>query len=73
MKTITITGVNLNDLFALPICKAIHKACKDNFAVELYEDKVDGPDNIAVRGDILQQCDNGKWKIKRNRLIEHFK
>ena len=64
--TISITGVNINDIFNLSCVKGIHKACKENLAVELYEDKVDGP-NIAVRGDILQQCDNGKWKIKRNK------
>lgn len=64
--TISITGVNINDIFNLSCVKGIHKACKENLAVELYEDKVDGS-NIAVRGDILQQCDNGKWKIKRNK------
>ena len=65
--TISITGVNINDLFNLSCVKGIHKACKENLAVELDPEQIErGSETMAVRGDSLILKGNGKWIVKRH-------
>lgn len=74
-QSITITGVNINDIFKMECVKSAWKY-EGSIAYVLYQSFVDSIEEardedyvlmmtVAFLGDTLVQLDNGKWTIKR--------
>ena len=67
-QTIIFTGKNLTDTFNLDCVKAVIKTEEGDPALILYQKKLylcDHMTNVVLPGDILEEMEDGQWKVTR--------
>ena len=67
-QTIIFTGKNLIDVFNLDCVKAVIKTEESDPALILYQKKLylcDHMTNVVLPGDILEEMEDGQWKVTR--------